>query len=123
MAGHALRLCGLYLRGERYLGRLLHGHVDPEAEVAALDEESAKYPNVVMSIRNAAQIHNMQCGQEQYDITWSYIEKADHFGYAENEIYKVMLAEAGSYFAGSITAEKAAEYVQNRISLYLAEQG
>ncbi len=108
---------------ERYLGRLLNGHVDPEAEVAALDEESAKYPNVVMSIRNAAQIHNMQCGQEQYDITWSYIEKADHFGYAENEIYKVMLAEAGSYFAGSITAEKAAEYVQNRISLYLAEQG
>ncbi|MBQ9931692.1 MAG: hypothetical protein IJO79_05000, partial [Firmicutes bacterium] len=108
---------------EYYLGRLIDGYVNPEEEIAALSEESQKDASLVAFIRNDVLRHNMKCGQRQYDITWSYIEKADHFGYAENEIYKVMLAEAGSYFAGSITAEKAAEYVQNRISLYLAEQG
>ena len=43
--------------------------------------------------------------------------------YTENEIMKVMREEALRFFAGELTAEKAAEYMQNRISIYLAEQG
>jgi len=34
-----------------------------------------------------------------------------------------MNEEAYRYFDGDITASQAAEYVQNRVSLYLAEQG
>ncbi len=43
--------------------------------------------------------------------------------YTENEIMKVMREEALRFFEGELTAEKAAEYIQNRVSIYLAEQG
>ncbi len=51
------------------------------------------------------------------------IERASFYDYGDNEILDVIISEAGKYFAGEITAEKAAEYVQNRVSIYLAEQG
>ena len=52
------------------------------------------------------------------------LESADHFGGGANwEIGKVVVEEAVRYFAGEITAKQAAEYVQNRVSIYLAEQG
>lgn len=60
--------------------------------------------------------------EERYERTWDYIEKGDHFQYFRNEIFDVMYEEAGRYFAGSISAKQAAEYTQNRISIYLAEQ-
>ena len=60
---------------------------------------------------------------ELYNRTWDYIYECDHFQYFRNDIFDVMYEEAGRYFAGSITAKQAAEYTQNRISIYLAEQG
>ena len=50
---------------------------------------------------------------------------ANSYGYlyTDNEIMKVMREEALRFFAGELTAEKAAEYIQNRVSIYLAEQG
>ena len=108
---------------DRYLRRLMNGYVDPEEEVAALSEESASIASVVIAIRNDAIVHNMKCGQEQYEITWEYIHKADHLQYYQNELFDVIHEEAGRYFGGMITAKQAAEYVQNRISIYLAEQG
>ena len=50
---------------------------------------------------------------------------ADHFTFGDgySEIGKVVKEEAARFFAGEITAEKAAEYIQNRVSIYLAEQG
>ena len=52
------------------------------------------------------------------------IASADHWFTGMNSEYKkVMDEECGRYFAGEITAEKAAEYIQNRISLMLAEKG
>ena len=52
------------------------------------------------------------------------LRSADHyetFGFDEAGI--VMREEVKRYFAGEITAEKAAEYIQNRISIMLAEKG
>ena len=60
---------------------------------------------------------------QQVSITWELLEGADHFHYAKNKLSDVMMEEAMRYFAGEITATQAAEYVQNRISIYLAEQG
>ena len=68
------------------------------------------------------EIKNRKCGQEQYDLTWECIRRGDHFQYFRNEVFDVMYEEAGRFFSGSITAKQAADYVQNRISLYLAEQ-
>ena len=108
---------------DRYLRRLIDGYVDPEEEVAKIKPEVAKeFPNTVYHIRYNVQNYDMRCGQEQYEITWSYINNADHLRYHDSEIHKVIVNEAASFFSGSITAKQAADYVQNRISLYLAEQ-
>ncbi|MBQ2749900.1 MAG: extracellular solute-binding protein [Clostridia bacterium] len=61
--------------------------------------------------------------QRWYEDTWKIIRQADHLQHNRNAITEVMNEEAYRYFAGDITAKQAAEYVQNRISLYLAEQG
>ena len=53
----------------------------------------------------------------------SRVENSYGYLYTDNEIMKVMREEALRFFAGELTAEKAAEYVQNRVSIYLAEQG
>ncbi|MBQ2748798.1 MAG: carbohydrate ABC transporter substrate-binding protein [Clostridia bacterium] len=87
---------------ERYLGRLRNAFVE---ESNGLD-----------------MMHNLKCGEKQYKATWDYIHNADHFRYADNELFDVMKKEAVNFFGGQTTAKQAAEYVQNRISLYLAEQ-
>ena len=43
--------------------------------------------------------------------------------FCNEDILFVVEDEAFRYFSGEITAEKAAEYIQNRVSIYLAEQG
>ena len=53
----------------------------------------------------------------------SRVENSYGYLYTDNEIMKVMREEALRFFAGELTAEKAAEYIQNRVSIYLAEQG
>ena len=56
-------------------------------------------------------------------LTRKLIDTADFYDYGNNEIYDVLWSEVNKYFSGEITAEKAAEYIQNRVSIYLAEQG
>ncbi|MBQ2748711.1 MAG: hypothetical protein IJF34_02900 [Clostridia bacterium] len=60
--------------------------------------------------------------QRRYEDTWKAIRQADHLSFWRNAVFDVMNEEAYRYFAGDITAKQAAEYVQNRISIYLAEQ-
>ncbi|MBR6763789.1 MAG: hypothetical protein IKM13_08595 [Clostridia bacterium] len=107
---------------DRYLRRLLDGYIDPEARIAGLRDKLKQDPAEVAHVRDVTNWHNVKCGQEQYEITWEYIQNADHLQYYKNEISAVIHEEAGRYFGGMITAKQAADYVQNRISLYLAEQ-
>ncbi len=108
---------------DRMLAAFIDGAVDPEEEVSKLSAETVlEFPMTVNLTRLDARIHNSMCGQTQYEVTWDYIESADHLAYNTNELYAVMLEEAKRYFGGAITAKQAADYVQNRISLYLAEQ-
>ncbi|MBQ2750562.1 MAG: hypothetical protein IJF34_12330 [Clostridia bacterium] len=97
-------------------------YIDVQAKLDAMDDERKKSTYGVNNTYLTFQMHNARCGEEQYDVTWDYIHNADHFRYSNNEIFKVMKAEAANYFGGLCTAKQAAEYVQNRISLYLAEQ-
>ncbi len=108
---------------DRYLRRLLNTYVDLDEKIATYSEKAQKDPTIVESIRKHVNRHNMKCSQEQYETTWEYINNADHLQYHKTEIHQVINEEAGRYFGGMITAKQAAEYIQNRISLYLAEQG
>ena len=109
---------------DRYLKRLWNSYLDPEAEAASANPEAVKIdPNVAAMLKYDAQAYNAKCGETQYEVTWDYIEKADHLRFYDSELQKVIRNEAQGFFTGSITAEKAAEYIQNRIQLYLDEQG
>ena len=62
--------------------------------------------------------------EEVRDWEWNEISRANRFKPVyRNEMMDVIYDEAFRYFAGEITAEKAAEYIQNRVQLYLDEQG
>ena len=95
---------------DRFLARNIDGRIEIPDDMEAWKKEMYE-------------AHNRGCGQEQYEITWSYIEMGDHFQYFRNAVFDVMYEEAERFFSGSITAKQATEYVQNRVSLYLAEQG
>ena len=56
-------------------------------------------------------------------VLWDTLSTADHYMFCNEDILFVVEDEAFRYFSGEITAEKAAEYIQNRVSIYLAEQG
>ncbi len=58
------------------------------------------------------------------ELTKTVIQKADHYTYTlRNDFISAILEEGSRYFSGQITAEKAAAYIQNRVQLYLDEQG
>ncbi len=59
---------------------------------------------------------------ELTQMTWDFVSGADHLQYGVL-VEQIIEEELGAFFRGEITAEKAAEYVQNRVSIYLAEQG
>ena len=41
----------------------------------------------------------------------------------DNKIYEIVDEEAQSYFEGKQTAQEAADMMQNRIQIYISEQG
>ena len=67
--------------------------------------------------------YGFKSGSEDRAVTEEWIGKADQFIYFNKELNEILNSEANRYFAGEITAKQAAEYVQNRVSIYLAEQG
>ncbi|MBR6764267.1 MAG: extracellular solute-binding protein [Clostridia bacterium] len=61
---------------------------------------------------------------DMYDNIFDMVASVDHYGGScHKEIKDIIHEEALRYFKGDISAEKVAEYVQSRASLYLAEQG
>ena len=67
--------------------------------------------------------YGFKSGSEDRAVTEEWIGKADQFMYFNKELNEILTSEANRYFAGEITAKQAAEYIQNRMSIYLAEQG
>lgn len=57
------------------------------------------------------------------ELIEEWIRSADEYRYWGNELLDILKEEADRYFSGDITAKQAAEYVQNRMQLYLDEQG
>lgn len=102
---------------DRFLSRNIDGYMDTAPDPSLISSDVIAYDVMVKTM------HNMKCGPEQYEKTWEYIRAGDHFQYFRNELFDVIYQEANRFFHNAITAEQAAEYVQNRVSLYLAEQG
>lgn len=69
---------------------------------------------------------DLKCGlfmtQEEADDLLAAVEKADTCIYWNFKIQSIITEEAGMCFAGDCTPEQAAESIQTRVMLYLAEQ-
>lgn len=52
----------------------------------------------------------------------AFVESADSLSIYDENAMDIILEEAGAYFSGAQSAWQAAEYVQNRMSIYVAEQ-
>ncbi|MBQ4624782.1 MAG: hypothetical protein IJB51_09625, partial [Clostridia bacterium] len=107
---------------------------DPEADIpdyalkgilefSINQEECDRYIGRNLSQNEEDEENGLSRERKRYNDTWNIIRNADHYRYFRNAVFDVMTEEAYRYFAGDITAKQAAEYVQNRVSLYLAEQG
>lgn len=57
------------------------------------------------------------------ELIEEWIRSADEYRYWGNELLDILKEEVDRYFSGDITAKQAAEYVQNRVQIYLDEQG
>ena len=53
---------------------------------------------------------------KEYILSCSTIENS-----FPNELWSIIYEEASEYFAGNITAEEAAERIQNRSEIYVSE--
>jgi uncharacterized protein YceK len=56
------------------------------------------------------------------DAFWELLDKANGVYEANPSLMEIIWSEAQAYFAGDKTVEQAAENIQSRVSLYLAEQ-
>ena len=72
----------------------------------------------------------VKAGRDENEIRESYqeglrlYESANYFaGLSHQAVRDLIMEEAVRYFAGDITLEQAVAYIQNRVSLYVAEQG
>ena len=73
-----------------------------------LEANVGDYPNQI-SIEEAAELREL-------------VERADKLAIYDDSAMDIILEEAGAYFAGAQSAEQTAEHVQNRLSIYIAEQ-
>ena len=73
-----------------------------------LEANVGDYPNQI-SIEEASELREL-------------VERADKLAIYDDSAMDIILEEAGAYFAGAQSAWQAAEYVQNRLSIYVAEQ-
>ena len=61
--------------------------------------------------------------QEQYDTVNGLIENTNRIMRYDQSLMEIINDEAGAFFAGEKTAEETAQLIQNRVQLYMAEQG
>lgn len=77
--------------------------------------------NVIYRGDEEIKIPNMP--QSYADEVEAYIDGIRVRNYYDDQIYNILTEESSMYFSGDQTAEKAAEMIQSRASLYLSEQG
>ena len=63
----------------------------------------------------------MENKQDVLDL-YEIIELPEHMAVYDETVVDIIIEEAEEYFAGNRTAEEAAARVQERVSLYVAEQ-
>ena len=76
-------------------------------------------------VRSALEEHLKIKENPQDELTqmiWDFVSGADQLT-DDMMVQNVIWSELQPYLNGDITSEKAAEYIQNRVSIYLAEQG
>ena len=100
---------------------------DKQAEDALLpdyymDENGKKVEEPRTIYRGEEEVKIPEFKKADTDRVKSYIENIKVSSYYDQKIYDITSEEAQKYFSGDQTAEKTAEMIQSRVSLYLSEQ-
>ncbi len=61
--------------------------------------------------------------ESEMNLLRDYIDGIRVCYFQDDTVYNILTEEVEMYFAGDCTAEEAAEMIQNRVSIYLSEQG
>ncbi len=86
-------------------------------------DENGEVVNIPLTIyRGNEEIKCPDMPQSFIDDIKSYIENISIGNYYDDTIMNIITEEAGMYFSGDQTAQAAADMIQSRVSLYLAEQ-
>ena len=90
-----------------------------------LDEngEPVEISNGGFSYGDGPMIEVYAMTQEQYDTVNGLIENTNRIMRYDQSLMEIINDEAGAFFAGEKTAEETAQLIQNRVQLYMAEQG
>ncbi len=85
--------------------------------------EPTKQPKTSYFDANGALVRVYELSQEQVDAVLELINSTTSVYRHDEEVMDIVEDEAAAYFAGEKSAEDVAKMVQNRVSLYMAEQG
>ena len=109
--------------GENYTGIGCFPVVESALNRFIEAEIGYNYSSLNGSVTEIERVVRHSASEERQELI-DYLHAADHYAVGSvTEIAKIVKEEAKRFFADEITSEKAAEYIQNRVSLYLAEQG
>lgn len=103
--------------------------VDVQKRATDSHEGSGFSPIVSVGEANIASEFSAEGRDDSFDYLAAqeelkqYIRNADHYASSKSPVIEVVMDEATRYLKGEITAEKAVEYIQNRVQIYLDEQG
>ncbi len=75
------------------------------------------------SYGNGPMIEIYAMTQEQYDTVKALIAATHQIMRYDDSLTEIINDETGAFFAGEKTAEETAQLIQNRVQLYMAEQG
>lgn len=94
-----------------------------EARLESLIEKASETSRVMGFDENTlVEIPCSPPSSAQKEEALTILNRIDCVNYCDYELYNLVLREVTPYFEGGISAEKAAENIQSKVSIYLSEQ-
>lgn len=95
----------------------------PQYEINPETGEKEEVSNVGIGIGDDFSLDLYAATQADYDLLMELYENCHTVARQDQDIMKLIQEEAGAFFAGQKTAEETAKLIQDRVGLYMMEQG
>ncbi len=101
-----------------------HGNINGDGNIPSLARNfDAILENEANTIHSASGNEFPPLTNDEKKMIKDYILASDTLGTAlDDDLYNICLEEAEAYFNGEVSAETAAEHIQNRVSILISER-